>query len=151
MKTSAIKTIALGCLGGALGTLLPSCVESYTQDYGSPYGATAYRPGYEVRVLPPDYRTEVINGSTYYHHGGVYYRPRAGGYVIVDPPHSRYGSHRRGYDSYSRRDLPSDGAVVPRLPSGSRMIDTRNGRYYQYNDTYYQQRGSGYAIVGRPY
>lgn len=153
MKTSFTKKVVLGCLGITLGILLPGCVESYAQDYGSPYATTAYRPGYEVRVLPPGYRSEVIGGTRYYHHSGTYYRPRSGGYVVVEAPRTSYSSQTRVYDSAARPDHPyahRDG-LVPRLPSGYRAINTGRGRYYEYNDTYYQQRGSGYAIVGRPY
>ena len=34
MKTSITQTIVLGCLGIAIGTLLPGCVEPYAQGYG---------------------------------------------------------------------------------------------------------------------
>lgn len=154
MNTPIIKPIVLACLGIAIGTLLPGCVEPYAQGYGSPYGATAYRPGYEVRTLPPGYRTEVIDGTRYYHYNGNYYRPRSSVYVVVEPPRSRYESTRPRYNEpYSRSNRPDERreVTIEQLPRGYREVNTPHGRYYQYNGVYYQQRRSGYVIVNRPY
>jgi len=153
MKTSVTNPLVLGCLGIAIGTLLPGCVEPYVQGYGPSYGATVYRPGYEVRALPTGYRTEIIDGTRYYNYNGTYYRSRSGSYVVVEAPRSHYESTRPRNDSYARHDRPDvrHEVIITRLPQGYREIDTRNGRYYQYNDEYYQQRDSGYVIVSRPF
>jgi hypothetical protein len=36
-----------------------------------------------VATLPVGYTTVVIDGSTCYHHGGTYYQPYGGQYVVV--------------------------------------------------------------------
>lgn len=153
MKTSATNPLLIGCFGLAIGTLLPGCVEPYGPGYGPPQRVTTYHPGYEVSSLPPGYEVEVIGGTRYYRHDGNYYRPHSGGYVIVEAPH-----HDRGYDGRPRydsgyRDRPSvhREVIITRLPPGYRTIHHGGGSYYQVNDTYYQQRGSGYIIVSRPY
>src|SRR5271157_6261038 len=43
-------------------------------------------PGTVTRSLPPDYRPYYRGGSPYYFHAGVWYVPRAGGFVVVSPP-----------------------------------------------------------------
>lgn len=152
MKTSVTNPLLLGLIGLAIGTLLPGCVDPYYA--GPPQRVTTYHPGYEVRSLPPGYRTEVIGGTRYYSHGGHYYRPRSGGYVVVEGPR-----HDRGYyDGRPRDDYGYQGrppghrdVIITRLPPGYREINHRRGRYYHANDTYYQQRGAGYVIVTSPY
>lgn len=141
MKTSVISPLLLGCFGVAIATLLPSCVDPYVQSSGPhPSTVTTVRAGYEVRSLPSGYRTEVIDGSSYYTHNGTYYRPRSGRYVVVEAPRPRYN-----------RPPPRSEVVITRLPRGYRPVEHRGVRYYQVNDVYYQQRGSGYVIVSRPY
>lgn len=147
MKTSSPRSLILGSFAIAIGTLLSSCVDPYAQSHGTRHSVTTYHAGYEVRSLPPGYRTEVIGGRNYYNHNGTYYRPRSGGYVVVDAPRSRHQEYRSRDDRrHSRRDV-----VITQLPSGYRTVERRGVRYYQVNDTYYQQRGSGYIIVARPY
>ena len=154
MKTSAIKPLLLSFLGLAIGTLLPSCVDPYVADYGSPHRVSSYHPGYEVRDLPAGYRIEMIEGTRYYNHNGTYYQSRSGGYVIVETPRFRYQSDSSRYESsYSRHVCPDDRreVIITRLPNGYRVVNHSSGRDYQYNGVYYQQRGSGYVIVSRPY
>lgn len=139
MKTP-LQPLILGCLALAAGTLLTSCVDPYAHNYGPQEGPRPYRSGYVVRDLPPGYRTETISGTRYYYHNGTYYRPRSGGYVVVEAPRHGYGSP----PVYREQ-------VIPRLPRGYREVYYRGNRYYQANDVYYQQRGSGYIIVTRPY
>lgn len=152
MKTLTSIPLAIGSL--ALATLLVSCVDPYAQGPSNRSASvTTYRAGYEVRSLPSGYRTEVIDGDRYHVHNGTYYRPRSGRYVVVDAPRprdrGRYGRSQqdRGYNrSQQGRDV-----VITRLPRGYRPVTYRGVRYYQVNDVYYQQRGSGYVVVGRPY
>ncbi len=150
MKTSATNPLIIGFFGLAIATLLPSCVETYS---GPPQTATTYHSGYEVRSLPPGYQTEMIGGTRYYSHGGTYYRPRSGGYVVVEVPRRDRGYDGRPRDDHGYQDRPSGhrDVIITRLPPGYREINHRRGRYYQVNDTYYQQRGSGYIIVTSPY
>ncbi len=159
MKTSATKPLLLSCLGIAIGTILPSCVDPYAQSYGTQERVTTYRTGYEVRSLPPGYRTETIGGTRYYNHNGTYYRSQSGRYIVVEAPRQDYQSPRPRYDDsysqdrdprYGRPDLHRE-VIITRLPSGYREINHNGGRYYQVNDTYYQQRGSGYIVVTSPY
>ena len=147
MKTLAIHPIVLGSVALAVGTLLPSCVDPYAQNHGPSHSVTTYHVGYEVSNLPPGYRTEVIDGSNYYNYNGTYYRPRSGRYVVVEAPRPRYGSSRSRYDRPSDRQE----VIITKLPRGYRPVELRGVRYYQVNDTYYQKRGAGYIIVGRPY
>lgn len=160
MKTPTTKSLLLGCFALAAGSLLTNCVDPYAQDHRSegryqPQGRpTAYRSGYEVRSLPPGYRTETIGGTRYYNHNGTYYRPQSDGYVVVEAPRTRYSSSESRYENpYSRYDRRDDrySETITQLPRGYREVDYRGTRYYQSNDTYYQQRGSGYIIVARPY
>jgi hypothetical protein len=139
MKTSITSPRVLGCLAVAIATLLPSCVDPYTHSQGP--AVTSYRAGYEVRTLPSGYRTEIVDGSSYYVHNGTYYRPRSGRYVVVEAP-------RRA--RYHRQPAHQE-VVITRLPRGYRTINHRGVRYYQVNDVYYQQRGSGYIVVRRPF
>jgi hypothetical protein len=142
MRTSPTRSLLLGSFALAVGILLPSCVDPYAQGPGPQHSVTAYRAGYEVRTLPPGYRTEVIDGSNYYNYNGTYYRPHSGRYVVVEAPrrHDSYGSR------YDRRDGHRD-VVITQLPRGYRTVQRRGVRYYQVNNTYYQQRGSGYVVV----
>lgn len=142
MKTPITKKFILSSFALATGALLSSCVDPYYSQ-GPPQRVTTYSAGYEVRSLPPGYRTEIIGGTQYYNYNGTYYRPRSGRYVVVEAP--RHYDHDR-YDRYDRRE-PQREVVIQQLPRGYRTV-TRNGvRYYQVNDMYYQQRGSGYVIV----
>lgn len=143
MKTLTLHPIVLGSMALAIGTLLPSCVDPYVQNHGPSHAVTTYHVGYEVSNLPPGYRTEVIGGTNYYNYNGTYYRPRSGRYVVVDAPLPRYESSRPRYD---RQEV-----IITKLPRGYRPVEHRGVRYYQVNDTYYQNRGAGYIIVGRPY
>lgn len=124
MKTYPTQILLLAGFGLTIGTTLPSCVEPY---HGTNQTVTTYQPGNEVRSLPKGYQTEVIAGTTYYCHGGTYYRPMHSKYVVVADPR-----------------------MVDRLPRGYRTIHHRTGTYYEYNQVYYQKSGSIYRIVRRP-
>jgi hypothetical protein len=137
MKTSLTKPALLGSLGIAIATMLPSCVDPYYANHsGPPQHVTTYSAGYEVRSLPPGYRTEVIGGTQYYNSNGTYYRPRSGRYVVVEAPHG-----------YSRTPQRQEAGVLRELPRGYRVVNHRGVRYYQVHDTYYERRGSNYVQV----
>jgi hypothetical protein len=158
MKTStAIASLTLS----AAVLALTGCVDPYYAGGGGVAVTSNYRPGYSVTSLPRGYRTEVISGTSYYQHGGVYYRPKGRGYVVVDAPHRGPGSYRPGPVGDRDRDgrpnwrdprpnVPS-GQVIRRLPGGYRVVDHRGSRYYRVGDTYYQSQGGGYIVVGRPF
>jgi len=141
MNAYLTKPVVLGTLAIVFGTALPSCVDPYAygtaQQRPSPAYAPApvYRTGYEVRTLPPGYRTEVISGNRYYTSNGVYYRPRSGRYVVVDAP---------------RRTVVKE-VYVRELPRGYRVVERGGRQYYTVRDTYYERRGGGYVVVNRPY
>jgi hypothetical protein len=71
----------------------------------------------------------------------------------VEPPRTSYGPQRADYHSYPRHHRSYEGreVTINQLPPGYRMVNTRNGRYYQHNDVYYEQRGTQYVVVNRPY
>ncbi|MEO7099144.1 MAG: DUF6515 family protein [Luteolibacter sp.] len=139
MKTPITKRLILGGLAIAIGTLFTSCVDPYYAQGGQTHVTASYNAGYEVRTLPPGYRTEVIEGTRYYNYNGTYYRPHSGRYVVVEAPrhYSRPSGHRE--------------VVIRELPRGYRVVERDGARYYQVRDVYYQQRGSGYVVVTRPY
>ncbi len=111
--------------------LFSGCVDPYATS-----SAINYRPGYEVRTLPPGYRTEVYRGTRYYSHDGTYYQGRGNGYVVVDAP-LHVQRKRQGY--------------VDRLPPGYRMERYGGRAYYRVGRTYYEQLGAGFVVVDRPY
>lgn len=49
--------------------------------------AVGYHTGSEVRELPAGFHTETIDGTRYNTLDGIYYRPRAGRYVEIEPPY----------------------------------------------------------------
>lgn len=82
----------------------------------------APRPGAVVVGLPVGYITVLVGGARYFYYGGVFYRKRPHGYVVVRAP---------------------VGAVVVALPVG---FET----YYYYGGVYYQKVPSGYVVVELP-
>lgn len=155
--------LALTISALAVGLTMTSCVAPYDA-YGSTT-VTTYSPGYRINSLPRGYRTEIVGGSTYYYHNGSYYRPRSGGYVVVDAPRS--SRYSRDYDRYrrgnrdqrdyrdqrpgSRRDQRDNVNIISRLPDGYRSMNHRGQTYYQHRGQYYRRQGSGYITVARPY
>jgi len=149
MKKTTHKPLLLGLLGVAVAILFSSCVDPYVQNQGyAQQTVTTYRTGYEVQSLPSGYRTEVIGGTQYYQHDGTYYRPRSGRYVVVEAPRSSRDGYSRS-DRYDNRGGQT--TVIRELPSGYRTVTHRGTRYYQANDNYYQQQGTGYVIVRSPF
>jgi hypothetical protein len=153
MKTPSFLLPVL-CAG--LATSLVSCVDPYYTGGGSvSTTVTQYRPGYTVDRLPSRYDTEIVGGVRYYRQGNVYYRPQGNRYVVVDTPRNSRGWNDRNRNGRPDRfDGPQRGrqvTVIERLPRGYRTVNHRGTRYYQYGNTYYQSRGSGYVVVNRPY
>jgi hypothetical protein len=135
----------IGCLSLLAATLsFTGCVDPYYAGGGVTVAST-YQPGYVVTTLPSGYRTERIGGTSYYHHGEVYYRPHGRGYVVVESPHRHRGDrHRRPGDYHEER-------VIRQLPSGYQVVTHRGTRYYRAGNVYYQPRGEGYIVVRSPF
>lgn len=123
MKTQTLKSVLSGLLALGAGAVFSSCVDNVN---GSRPHASHHRSGQVVRELPGGYRTETIGGSTYYSHGGTYFRRHNGGFIVVDTPRQRPGpphknhTDQRGDDHNDRRGLSRDddrGRGDQRLPT----------------------------------
>ncbi|MGD0490351.1 MAG: DUF6515 family protein [Steroidobacteraceae bacterium] len=91
-----------------------------------------YAPvGTVARTLPPDYRPYYRGGSPYYFSGGVWYAPRAGGFVVISPP---------------------VGLVIGALPGYYTTVWVGGVPYYYADNVYYtwQPDQNGYAVVPPP-
>lgn len=96
------------------------------------YGHNHYYPprGYAVGALPRGYVTVSYRGGPYYYHGGVWYRPSYGRYVVV---------------------RPAVGLYVPFLPAFYTTVWFGGVPYYYADDVYYAYRPSrGYEVVDPP-
>src|SRR5271166_1488621 len=97
------------------------------------YNHGRYYPpvGTVTRSLPADYRPYYRGGRRYYFHGGVWYAPRDGGFIVVRPP---------------------VGLVIAVLPLYCSTVWFGGVPYYYANNLYYtaQPDQSGYAIVDPP-
>ncbi len=62
--------------------------------------------GVFIESLPPQHKTVVIQGSSYYHDGRYYYkRAPHGGYTVVSPPQSNYDKQgERGRNAHNEQD-----------------------------------------------
>ena len=161
--TMKLKVFIMALSAAGLGASLTSCVDPYYAGGPShtPY-APIYRPGYEVRSLPPGYRVEVISGTRYYYHNNIYYRNRGNSYVVVESPRrgpvppNRYDD-RRGPGGWRGTDYRRDGDgygnrhVMRELPRGAQQVTYRGQRYYRSGGVYYQSRSDGYVVVRSPY
>jgi hypothetical protein len=119
----------LAALGFASGAAFAA-----EQFHDTRYHMDHYYParGSSVRALPPG-RMAVYDGAhnAYYFHGGVWYRPYGGGFVVVGPPF---------------------GVFVPILPAYYTTVWVGGYPYYYANDTYYSwdaQQGE-YQVVAPP-
>jgi hypothetical protein len=87
--------------------------------------------GYVVPALPSDHRVIPYRGQNYYFHGGAWYRPYNGRFVVV---------------------LPPVGLVVPFLPSFYTTIWIGGLPYYYAGGVYYTWRPEerGYVVAETP-
>jgi len=85
-----------------------------------------------VPRLPPGYRSYNWGGSSYYQHGGHWYRPYGGSYALIGAPF---------------------GLFVPYLPSYYTTVWIGGTRYYVADDTYYlyEPQRRGYVVARSPY
>ena len=91
-----------------------------------------YAPvGTVARTLPTDYRPYYHGGSPYYFSGGVWYAPRAGGFIVVMPP---------------------VGLVIGALPGYYSTVWVGGVPYYYADNVYYtwQPDQNGYVVVAPP-
>jgi hypothetical protein len=85
--------------------------------------------GYVVPRLPTGSVTIAFGGSSYYFHGGVWYRPSGTRFVVV---------------------LPPIGIFVPVLPPAYVTLWIGGVYYYYANGVYYAPAPSGYVVVAPP-
>lgn len=85
--------------------------------------------GYVIGYLPAGYITVDYHGVRYYHHAGVWFRPRGLRYVVVAPPF---------------------GVVIPFLPTGYSTLWLRGSPYYYADEVYYVRTAGGYQVVEPP-
>jgi hypothetical protein len=91
-----------------------------------------YAPvGTVTRALPADYRPYYHGGAPYYFSGGVWYAPRAGGFVVVTPP---------------------VGLVISVLPPYYSTVWIGGVPYYYADNVYYsyQPDQGGYVVAPPP-
>jgi len=91
-----------------------------------------YAPvGTVARTLPLDYRPYYHGGAPFYFSGGMWYAPRAGGFVVVTPP---------------------VGLVIGALPLYYATVWAGGIPYYYADNVYYtwQPDQNGYAVVQPP-
>ena len=89
-----------------------------------------YRPGYRLPHLPHGSHRLHLHGMEYYFFDGFFYRPRLGGYFIVEAP---------------------IGAVVLSLPSLYATFYLDGIEYYRAGHTYYRRHHPrGYIVVPDP-
>jgi hypothetical protein len=81
--------------------------------------------------LPAGYRPYYRSGQRYYFNGGVWYAPRAGGFVVITPP---------------------VGLVISVLPPYYSMVWAGGVPYYYADNVYYtwQPDQNGYAVASPP-
>ena len=86
--------------------------------------------GYATHALPRGSVSVPWRGGNYYFHGGVWWRPHGGRFVVV---------------------LPPIGIVVPLLPAAYVSLWIGGAPYYYANGAYYAPYpGQGYTVVAPP-
>ncbi len=86
--------------------------------------------GYAVAALPTGAVSIGFGGGSYYFHGGVWFRPSGGRFVVVTPPL---------------------GIVVPLLPPAYVTLSIAGASYYYADGVYYAAApGQGYTVVAPP-
>jgi hypothetical protein len=96
------------------------------------YGHNHYYParGFVYATLPVGAVSVAFGGGNYFFHGGVWFRPYGGHYVVVEPP---------------------IGIFVPVLPPDYATVWIGGIAYYYANGVYYNVApGQGYVVVAPP-
>ena len=129
----------------------------YYRQYNDQYTVVEPPIGAEIKQLPSDAQSIMINGEQYYESNGVYYQP-----ITKDDGTSTYviagkdgelntDQGNGGYDQ-----APQIGDVVGQLPQDSRKIKINGEKLYISPDGYYYQEttdnngNKAYKIVGTP-
>lgn len=86
-------------------------------------------PGFALRALPSGSFGVARGGVNWFYHGGVWFRPNGGRYVVGVPP---------------------VGIVVPFLPPAYVTLWVSGAPYYYANGVYYSAAPGGYAVVAPP-
>lgn len=82
--------------------------------------------GHRTQALPKNYASIRVGGSKYFYQGGIFYRKKSGGYIVVAAP---------------------IGARVTNLPVGFVTVRIGLQNYFYINDTYYWKYPSGEYVV----
>ncbi len=101
-------------------------------DFDARYGHNHYYParGFVYGTLPLGAVSVGYGGGNYFFHGGVWFRPNGGRYVVVQPPL---------------------GIFLPVLPPTYATIWVGNVPYYYADGVYYNSYpGQGYVVVAPP-
>lgn len=85
--------------------------------------------GYVVPRLPTGSISIAYGGSSYFFHGGVWYRPSGTRFIVV---------------------LPPIGIFVPILPSAYVTLWIGGSYVYYANGVYYAPSGTGYVVIAPP-
>jgi hypothetical protein len=85
--------------------------------------------GYAMRALPGGSISIAFGGGNYFFHGGVWFRPSGGRFVVV---------------------LPPIGIMLPLLPPAYATLWIGGAPYYYANGVYYAPAPGGYAVVPPP-
>ncbi|MCF8034110.1 MAG: SH3 domain-containing protein [Desulfarculaceae bacterium] len=92
-------------------------------------GRSSYNGPRHYDRMPQGYHRYDHRGKRWYGHGGRYYRPYRGGFVLAFPP---------------------VGLFVGGLPMGFRVILVGGLPYYFYGGVYYRPAPGGYVVVSAP-
>lgn len=127
--------------GALLAALVLATAPAFAQDHDRGRGELRfdrryhhdhYYPahGYAVAALPRGALRIGWRGGDYWYHGGVWFRPIGGRFVVVAPPF---------------------GVVVPVLPPAYATVNLGGAPYYYANGVYYAPApGQGYRVVEPP-
>jgi hypothetical protein len=118
-----------GFHGGAIGRGAPHDGRGYVLD--GRYNHGGYYPAFGARIsaLPEGYRPYYWRGSPYYFHGGVWYAPGYGGFLVVAPP---------------------VGLSISVLPPYYSTVWFGGVPYYYADNVYYTAGPGGYVVVDPP-
>jgi len=131
----------------------------YYRQYNDQYTVVEPPVGAEIKKLPSDAQSIMINGEQYYESNGVYYQPITKddgtvSYVIAGKDGELNTDQGNGNGDYQQ--APQIGDVVGQLPEDSRKIKINGEKLYVSPDGFYYQEttdnngNKAYKIVGTP-
>ena len=122
----------LGCLVLAGAVALPQVALARDSQPGRGHDSQPGR-GHNPQVvprLPKGHQEYVYQGTRYYGHGGVYYRPSGHGYVVSRPPRGLF--------------------IRGGLPIGFATLVVAGLTYYTLAGIFYRPAPNGYVVVDAP-